>query len=374
MKKAIFFLIIISLAIPTVIAQDKAINDGIQQDKNYIGSKLNLKDSVRSIRFFYSHITDGMEQRERARAIMRNFIRSSFYIEFDKYGMFDKYILFSKNKDLADDIVDLTRADSYEYDESDRHEKSIYRVKYPQKYHVYIKQKVLLNQYLKMTDFEMKQLFRYVFDSKKNIIEEKFYIVSNNNLNISPEENDLYIKTTNEYDEKDRLIKQRFSPGPYGLEIKNLDLMSVNVGFCEGVHLAYEYDDKDRVISTTLACGDVVKQRDDYSYHPEKNYVQTIKRYLKPVGTSGYYTNNTLLTYNEHEDLIAVKFINNPKEYWDPTPERTTTWDGGPLEMTYDYDYDSHNNWIKCRMYLQENKEEPTIIAERVIEYFDKKN
>ena len=89
---------------------------------------------------------------------------------------------------------------------------------------------------------------------------------------------------------------------------------------------------------------------------------------------SGYYTNNTLLTNNEHEDLIAIKFINNPKEYWDPTPERTTTWDGGPLEMTYNYDYDSHNNWIKCRMYLQENKEEPTIIAERVIEYFDRKN
>lgn len=374
MKKTIFFLLILSLAIPNIIAQNKPDYCGIQASKNYLGTALNLKDSVKSVRFFYSHIREGMSKKEKDRAMMRNFIRNLFYIEFDKYGMFSKEIQFSKNKDFADDVVDDRWIDIYEYDELDRHEKSKYSVKYPQHYNVHINQKVLLNHLKRKLRLDVTYINTYIYDKSRNISEQKSYHIIDKTLNVSYDESNLYSRTTYKYDVYYRLIKQEFFPGAHGVEIRSLDLMSINVGFCEGVHLAYEYDDKDRVISTTLACGDVVKQRDDYSYHPEKNYVQTIKRYLKPVGTSGYYTNNTLLTYNEHEDLIAVKFINNPKEYWDPTPERTTTWDGGPLEMTYDYDYDSHNNWIKCRMYLQENKEEPTIIAERVIEYFDKKN
>ena len=68
-------------------------------------------------------------------------------------------------------------------------------MKYTQKHLIHIKQKVLLNQYLKMRDFERKHLFIYVYDVQKNISEEKFYSVVNTNVNTKPDENDLYRKT-----------------------------------------------------------------------------------------------------------------------------------------------------------------------------------
>ena len=79
---------------------------GIQASKNYLETALNLKDSVKSVRFFYSHIREGLSKNEKDRSMMRNFIRNRFYVEFDKYGMVTKEIQFSQNKDFADDVIE----------------------------------------------------------------------------------------------------------------------------------------------------------------------------------------------------------------------------------------------------------------------------
>jgi hypothetical protein len=184
-------------------------------------------------------------------------------------------------------------------------------------------------------------------------------------------EKDLHTKIVYQYDDKDRLTKQKLFAGQYGRELGNFTKMSTTIGLCDDAHLSYIYDEKDRVIETSLNCGTTIVQKDEYIYHPEKNYVSTIKRFIIDPSMAGYYKANTVLHYNEQADLIEINHINSPRESWDKQPEYTTTWDGGPLTMKYEYDYDLHNNWIKCRMYLEEDKSSPTIIAERVIEYFD---
>ena len=43
-----------------------------------------------------------------------------------------------------------------------------------------------------------------------------------------------------------------------------------------------------------------------------------------------------------------------------------------PKYRYYDYDYDKHNNWIRCSMFLEGTHEgEPSIILEREIEYYN---
>lgn len=375
MKKTLFLLAFIFYS-TLLFSQETKMHSGVKVIKNATEYAFNLKDSVRSARFFYSYIKESLNKNERGRAIMRNFNRQPFYAEFDKDGALKRKNLFSGKEDFADAPIDSSKSNVYEVDEEDKILKRNFKLKNIQVYPIYINEKININFIIKGGGFD-KFIFKYIYIYKYNldgnILEEFSYTISGDKSEEITDK-DLRTKIVYEYDIKNRLSKQKLFAGQYGREIGNFTKMSTTIGLCDDAHLSYKYDDKDRVIETSLNCGTTVVQKDEYIYHPDKNYVATIKRFIIDPSMAGYYKQNTLLHYNEHGDMIEINHINNPRESWDKQPEYTTTWDGGPLTMKYDYDYDSHNNWIKCRMYLQENKEEPTIIAERVIEYFDKKN
>ena len=375
MKKILFLLAVIFYS-PLSFSQETEMHSGVKVIKNATEYAFNLKDSVKSARFFYSYVKEGLGKDERGRVIIRNLNRQPFYVEFDPYGMLKKQILFSGKADFADAQVDSSKADVYEFDERDRILKLNFKLRNPQVYPVYINEKININYIIKgggVDKFIFKFLYIYKYNLDGSVLEELSYMPSNE-ITVEINQENLHTRIVYAYDNINRVIKQNLYAGEYGKRIGNFTKMSTTIGLCDDAHLSYKYDDKDRVIETSLNCGTTVVQKDEYIYHPEKNYVATIKRFIIDPSMAGYYKQHTVLHYNEHGDMIEINHINNPRESWDKQPEYTTTWDGGPLEMTYDYDYDSHNNWIKCRMYLQENKEEPTIIAERVIEYFDKKN
>lgn len=348
-------------------------HNGIQTYRKYVNAGLNYNDSVKSSRFFYSYVKETLDKRQRSRVLIKNFLRPAFYTEFDQHGMLKKQILFSGKGDFADAPVDSSKADVYEFDERDRILKLNFNLRNPQMYPVYINEKININ-YILNGGGEDKFIFNYIYIYKYNdlgnVFEEFSYLISGDKSEEITDK-DLRTKIIYEYDIKNRLSKQKLFAGQYGRELGNFTKMSTTIGLCDDAHLSYKYDDKDRVIETSLNCGTTVVQKDEYIYHPEKNYVVTIKRFIIDPSMAGYYKQNTVLHYNEHGDMIEINHINNPRESWDKQPEYTTTWDGGPLTMKYDYEYDRHNNWIKCRMYLEENKDEPTIIAERVIEYYD---
>ena len=357
-------------------SQETKMHSGIQTYKKYANAGLNYNDSVKSARFFYSYVKETLDKRQRSRVLIKNFLRPAFYTEFDQYGMLKKRILFSGKSDFVDAQVDSSKADVYEFDERDRILKLNFKLKNPQMYPVYINEKININYILNgggEDKFIFNHIYIYNYNDLGNILEEFSYTISGDKSEEITDK-DLRTKIVYEYDIKNRLSKQKLFAGQYGREIGNFTKMSTTIGLCDDAHLSYKYDDKDRVIDTSLNCGTTVVQKDEYIYHPEKNYVATIRRFIIDPSMAGYYKQNTVLHYNEHGDMIEINHINNPRESWDKQPEYTTTWDGGPLTMKYEYDYDLHNNWIKCRMYLEEDKTAPTIIAERVIEYFDNKN
>lgn len=368
----ILLLVFLGCCSGMVFSQETEMHCGVKVIKNATEYAFNLKDSVKSARFFYSYVKEGLGKDERGRVVIRNFNRQPFYVEFDPYGMLKKQILFSGKLDLADVPVDSSKADVYKFDGKDRILKSKFKLIKQQVYPVYIEDKVDINYTVKITDpdvFVFKNIYSYIHNDKGSIIEELSYLIGDE-MRQETKDEDLHTKIVYEYDAKYRLSKQKLYAGEYGKRLGNFTKMSTTIGLCDDAHLSYKYDDKDRVIETSLNCGTTIVQKDEYIYHPDKNYVATIKRFIIDPSMAGYYKQNTVLHYNEHGDMIEINHINNTRESWDKQPEYTTTWDGGPLTMKYDYDYDGHNNWIKCRMYLEENKDEPTIIAERVIQYY----
>jgi len=68
--------------------------------------------------------------------------------------------------------------------------------------------------------------------------------------------------------------------------------------------------------------------------------------------------------YNEHADITEMRFI--PLNETVPPKLKI-----GQEPVIRFYDYDKHNNWIRCRMYLMGKKDEPTVTAERIIEYYN---
>ena len=67
--------------------------------------------------------------------------------------------------------------------------------------------------------------------------------------------------------------------------------------------------------------------------------------------------------FNEYGDIIKKEFVPNYLGQYIDVEART---------RFYDYEYDSHNNWIKCYIYLEGTKEGgPTLISEKKLVYYD---
>ncbi|HWR94280.1 MAG TPA: hypothetical protein VN192_03675, partial [Flavobacterium sp.] len=168
------------------------------------------------------------------------------------------------------------------------------------------------------------------------------------------------------YNEKDQVVYQKPMPG-----YTNPDEVSVNTpsfgalgtesGFCNDLQLKYKYDTQGRMIQALFYGHGQTIAKEDYIYHPTKDYIQKVKCYVTGPGGDINPTKNFIKTYNEQGDIIEKEFI---PDY----PEQNIY----PRIKYYSYEYDSHNNWIKCNMFLEGTPEgEPSLVAERKIEYYN---
>lgn len=173
-------------------------------------------------------------------------------------------------------------------------------------------------------------------------------------------EEDLFKRKLFTYNDKGQVVNQKIMAGLWGKKMAYTDMGS-ECGFCDDLQLKYAYDQIGRIIQVIIyGCGKIVVQ-EDYIYHPTKDYVEKVKFYVTGPREMSNPTKRFVMTYNEQGDIIK-------KEYVPDYPEQRFK------EKTryYTYEYDSHNNWIKCNMYLEGTKEgEPTLVGERKIEYYN---
>lgn len=336
----------------------------------------NLKDSIKSVHFKYIEPKEILAKKKTDQAIANAYgiEKKPAYIYFDEY---QRILKRSFNLPSYNYLNESDNRDSnYFYDPKDWFTKSNSKTTIKQYYPVRIHNLLIqLNQVLKPNDNEFTEekgkiwpdyfenVFTYKFDKSGKIIEGNDYCVfrkGKRTLDKKYTKEDLITTKIFNYNEKDQVISQKIVPGPFAKRMSYTD-MGTECPFCKDLQLQYNYDSQERVTEVTMyACGRIIT-KEEYSYHPTKDYVETVKYYVTGPGEISNPTKNFIKTFNEQGDMIQKEFIPD-------FPEQTIEI----KQLFYTYEYDSHNNWIKCNMYLEGTKEgEPTLVAERKIEYYN---
>lgn len=339
------------------------------KDKESRYSGLNLKDSVKSVRFIYTKYKEGLSVYDQSRIYLENDIRTDSYLEFTETGDIAAKTMFLKE---IDQIINKDSLDEYIYNDETITTKTKYIVYSPYILPVYY-DGVLKPDVIKFSKFQYRNqqtFFRYEIKNDKIIVEKKYSnFTSDSIFRDESDESFLVYKMLYLYD-KNILSEQKIIPGQKGKRVGSIAIMGTQAPYCDDTGLQYSYDAKWRITKAVVFSCKKIVASEEYTYHPSENYITTLKRYIADPSLSSYPSKNMIAEYNEYGDITHMHFV---IENDTSPPQKKIGIE--PLDRYYEYDYDNHNNWIRCRLYLMGDRDEPTVIAERKIEYYnDKKN
>lgn len=318
--------------------------NGINKDLYH----LNLNDSVKSVvydRTFYKEDLTAYEIDDIIDIVM---LRQTYEVyDFNKYGLISRHFYDS----LVYNPKDLQNNFKYELD------KKVYRVPDWSGMVNLNMQNVNKITFKRSNCFKYSDsdfAYKYNFDKNDKIISEKEYFVDKDDSN-NIIETKLYQTKKYIYDLKGNLVQQRLF---YEGEYKNDNYYVEKDGAHE--KWIYEYDGKNRLIKVTNmgAVDPQVKEEphieQKYKYHPTENYVTEVEIFDKHGFGNKYQ--KAKFYYNKNADIIACEYVNdylNKQE-----------------KVFYEYEYDSHNNWIKCKLRYNSMQDEVIKSIKRKISYY----
>lgn len=317
--------------------------------------RYHLKDSVKSVKYSRIVYKEDLDMKARNDLYSDAFsYRDAYHVlHFNTYGM-------SIDESLASDTI--------QYDEKDLQIKAGYTVKKQLPAPAY-KNNLLkantvtwnisqcfVNNALSGT---VQLYYKYSFDKNGNITAEKQYfpLGDRNTVTTKYDEKDLYETTKYIYDVKGNLIQQRL----FSKE-ENPSYDTYKDGAYEVWN--YEYDAKNRLIRTTQSQGAAPIFEEKYKYHPTENYI-TEKYVFEENGLDfALYENfKTLnLFYNKSGAVVESDYFK--KSDYDNS---VTT-----KKIFYEYEFDSHNNWVSCKLRFDSKNNEVTASVKRSILYYEK--
>ncbi|EJG03320.1 hypothetical protein [Flavobacterium sp. F52] len=371
--KNFFLVVMFTITFFSISAQTKEKYKSLLLEKSNEYTGQNLRDSVKTVYSRIYAVNKNLTEIEKSEFIMNNGIHCYKYIMFDKYGRIKETFGARSGENFLTKI-NKNKTKLYEYDENDWKEKS--------------KQEIQLKQYYPVSNHNLLQklnqinvpkdtviigdkiwseydadVYSYIYDKKGQIIEEQKYCVYRVAPvieNTTPNNDDLSVRKLFIYNNKGQVVNQKITNGPFSKKIPYTD-MGTESPFCEDLQFHYSYDSLGRITEVRMfGCGKTVA-KEEYTYHPIEDYVQNVKYYITGPGEISNPTKNFVRTYNKRGDIIKSEFIPD-------NLEQNTK----PKSRYYTYEYDSHNNWIKCNIFLEGTSTgEPTLIAERKIEYYN---
>lgn len=341
---------------------------------NYAATQ-NLKGAVKSIKFKTYYSKKNVTRDQKRKFFRSRDIKESAYNEIYPIGL-SKLVVFSFTDTVYKDFKEGDRyVNMFKYDQNDIAEKAKIKLKY--KHYSPISDRYLLlnaNHIASSNDGEVDSsgktilsvyqiIDTYTYNQKGQIKEILHYFVSQKDtlelVKHKPE--NLEVRIVNEYNQYDQVFKQKVIQGPFKVFDSSFDFSYEQSGFCSDLEIRYQYDSKNRVTQALLyGCGKIVIQ-EDYNYHAKQDYIETAAYFLNGTVGGMYPSRKFIKTFNENGDIIKKEYL---PDYEGQIPDKITP-------RFYSYEYDSHNNWIKCYMYLEGTKDgEPTMIGERQIEYY----
>ena len=323
----------------------------------------NLKGKVKSVMFIYTFVNPKVAKNATEYKVS-NDVYMTRYLKFNKEGY--RIANLADSKRTINDPIDTTNVCITTYS-NDRTEKARLKrndISYP----AYNYQKVSLNtKYLYKTgkndrNPELLYLpYKYLTDSIGRIIKEVSYNALEDFEIYPPDTIEVSQWTEYVYDDKNLLVQQNIFPGKINLLFSGTYYVHyLDVPHSATSYRAFQHDDKGRLVNVSFFINEGKYFEEIYTYHPVKEYITTVERFvaLNPEFPA-FPASKMKLSYNEYGDVTEVTYFPDGSETW-PVHNRF-----------YEYRYDSHNNWIKCTMYLLGTKKEPTLVAEREIEYYN---
>jgi hypothetical protein len=351
-----------------------------QENKIKDNRSLNLNGPVKTVNTFYSFYKQDITPLVKYRVFVENDIANDDSYEFNKEGNITQKAITNRTKGYEDRPVG--KLYKYEYDDKDYILKkdllpylSILkplsidldlqiqtnfsietRFKNDRDYKIakLDSASIALNKY--QDQYRDLRQFQYQYKTEGNkIIEEKVYYKPKPERKIfkSLSEDELLLVRTFKYDSKGNLIECNFDPkntSPY----RDTHVDNKFHYACDTKFKCY-YNDKSKIIKTIWSNYLGTFYTAIYTYDSTDTYVQKI--HITGQQTYPYPSDDIIFNYNENNDLVEVNFISEDEI-------------NQPANRYYEYEYDNHKNWIKCKMYLEGNKNEVTATLERKIQYF----
>lgn len=351
-----------------------------QENKLKVNRSLNLNGPVKTVNTSYSFYKQDITPLVKYRVLFENDIANDDSYEFNKEGLLTQKAITLRTKGYED--RPQGRLYKYEYDDKDYILKkdllpylSILKplsidldLQIQTNFAVETRFKndgdykiakldsvnIALNRY--QDQYRDLRQFQYQYKTEGNkIIEEKVYYKPKPERKIfkSPSEKELLLVKTFKYDSKGNLIECNF-------DLKNItpyrdgNLDNKYNYACDTKFKCY-YDDKSNIIKTTWRNYLGTFLTAIYSYDSTNTYIQKI--HITGQQSYPYPSDDIIFNYNENNDLVEVNFISEDEI-------------NQPANRYYEYEYDNHKNWIKCKMYLEGDKNEVTATMERKIQYY----
>ncbi|WP_430408566.1 hypothetical protein [Kordia sp.] len=121
----------------------------------------------------------------------------------------------------------------------------------------------------------------------------------------------------------------------------------------------FTYDDRGNMKNFTFYVKNEPFKKETYTYN-DKDILVSLERYVQADKTVGSFDNYYKREFFDNYGNI-IKSVTSREESFSK-----------PKIRLYQYKYDQYNNWTECNMYLDgEIKEVPTIIAKRIITYYE---
>jgi hypothetical protein len=333
--------------------------------------ELNLKGKVKEVAGYIKYNNEDTDKENFYEGRRHYGVYTPHYTQYNKWG--------GKIKDVLEHYVDtltLTVTDSLEifmFDYLDEEEKLSKYIDRKFKYPVLNPHPVISNSRMYTTRqisrddywlYESITGFQYIYNSDGYPLEEKkFWVedINHNGVHDEGEEKELKTITVFNYDKDNKILSkvirfeydntQPYLLNDYHVEEFEIDGKSVT-------RYEYRYDEKDRIIEILLYVDNHLYKKTKYTYHTEgwvmkreiDAYVAGIMfhengwKFVVELNKNGDFTKGW--TYNSKGELINERF--------------------------YEYEeYDSHNNWLKCNLYTDKEKNSPAVVYKRRIEYYE---
>lgn len=335
----------------------------------------NYKGPIKSSFWYYIFIIDPIPFAGTKDSVIQSYARHSIMLQNRSalgggaYEVFDNIARLKQSVNMNQDMsyfgkteLNSQTALNYIYDQTDWEDKKKIKLKKRQIYPVYDHNILVKPNFTRPYDRgygsdTLKYKYDYTIDDNGLILKEINYGRSS----LPFTETEYIYDNHNNVNRLNIRTKQK-DPIPF-------HFLDTETGFCPDLHIAYEYDNKDRMTQVTYyGCKDTLAF-EKYVYHPEKEYVTERTRFIKSSMRGVEHVTPTMIFYhNENGDIIEKKFVRSyPNQYLGASSITL------PESIYYKYEYDKYNNWVKCYIYMEGKPEdsEPTAIAQRDLEYYD---